>query len=150
SGRRRSWSAVEVILSYSDSDGTPVRPVFCLNVKNGTDVHKFEAIEDCFILDFDPYDQPASDQKLNSELGTFGVLNLCSRWLVEIIPMLGISVLSFHSTRLHTRNTAPGVTATFEILPAVNQARILPAPRSRERRIGLHTSFSTARTPTAE
>ncbi|CAL1356557.1 unnamed protein product [Linum trigynum] len=64
--------------------------------------------------------------------------------------MLGISVLSFHSTRLHTRNTAPSVTTTFAILLAVNQAGILPDPRSRERRIGLHSSFSTARTLAAE
>ncbi|CAI0397631.1 unnamed protein product [Linum tenue] len=56
-----------IILSDSESDGgTPVRPVFCLNVKNGTDLRKFDAIEDCFILDFDPYDQPASDQKVKN------------------------------------------------------------------------------------
>lgn len=37
-----------------DEDGTPVRPVFCL--KRNTDLKHFEETEDCFILDFDPFD----------------------------------------------------------------------------------------------
>lgn len=37
-----------------DEDGTPVRPVFCL--KRNTDLKHFEETEDCFILDFDPFE----------------------------------------------------------------------------------------------
>lgn len=37
-----------------DEDGTPVRPVFCL--KRYTDLKHFEETEDCFILDFDPFE----------------------------------------------------------------------------------------------
>ncbi|KAL0304502.1 UNVERIFIED_CONTAM: hypothetical protein Sradi_6318300 [Sesamum radiatum] len=37
-----------------DKKGTPLRPIFCL--KNRDDIKKFEEQEDCFILEFDPYD----------------------------------------------------------------------------------------------
>ncbi|CAN1170822.1 RPM1 interacting protein 13 [Linum perenne] len=45
-----------VIIPDSDTDGTPLRPIFCLKLKNGMDVRKFDDIDDCFILDFDPDD----------------------------------------------------------------------------------------------
>ncbi|XP_011075885.1 uncharacterized protein LOC105160269 [Sesamum indicum] len=40
--------------SSPDKKGTPLRPIFCL--KNRDDIKKFEEQEDCFILEFDPYD----------------------------------------------------------------------------------------------
>ncbi|CAL1404383.1 unnamed protein product [Linum trigynum] len=58
-----AWQEI-ITLSDSDSERTPARTVFCLNVKNDIDVRKFDAMEDCFILDFDPYDQPAADRKV--------------------------------------------------------------------------------------
>ncbi|GAB4858625.1 hypothetical protein Ancab_010098 [Ancistrocladus abbreviatus] len=33
---------------------SPIRSIFCL--KNMTDMHTFDEVEDCFILDFDPFD----------------------------------------------------------------------------------------------
>ncbi|CAN0922789.1 RPM1 interacting protein 13 [Linum grandiflorum] len=45
-----------VTIPDSDSDGTPLRPIFCLKMKNGIDMRKFEEIDDCFIVDFDPDD----------------------------------------------------------------------------------------------
>ncbi|XVF51104.1 hypothetical protein PTKIN_Ptkin04bG0157800 [Pterospermum kingtungense] len=35
-------------------DGTPLRPIFCLKKKR--DMKRIEESEDCFILDFDPFD----------------------------------------------------------------------------------------------
>lgn len=44
-----------VDLSSSPSDeGTPLRPVFCL--KKREQLKEFEDKEECFILDFDPYE----------------------------------------------------------------------------------------------
>ncbi|XP_075650578.1 RPM1 interacting protein 13-like [Castanea sativa] len=37
-----------------EDNGTPLRPVFC--VKRNTDIKRIEEIEECFILDFDPFD----------------------------------------------------------------------------------------------
>ncbi|KAG8381606.1 hypothetical protein BUALT_Bualt06G0139000 [Buddleja alternifolia] len=37
-----------------DLKGTPLRSIFCL--KNRDEIKKFEEEEDCFILEFDPYD----------------------------------------------------------------------------------------------
>ncbi|KAG8381604.1 hypothetical protein BUALT_Bualt06G0138800 [Buddleja alternifolia] len=47
---------VEIGDSYPSPDqkGTPLRPIFCL--KNRDEIKKFEEEEDCFILEFDPYD----------------------------------------------------------------------------------------------
>lgn len=40
----------------SEEDGTPIRPVFCLKSKSVTDIKRIEEIEDCFILEFDPFE----------------------------------------------------------------------------------------------
>ncbi|XP_011003284.1 PREDICTED: uncharacterized protein LOC105110073 isoform X2 [Populus euphratica] len=47
-------SAVIEITSSLSPDGTPIRPIFCLNKTNTENISKFDEIEDCFILDFDP------------------------------------------------------------------------------------------------
>ncbi|XP_051138362.1 RPM1 interacting protein 13-like [Andrographis paniculata] len=57
--RRRSAMAapedeVVKIVDSSNEKGTPLRPIFCL--KNRDDIKKFDEREDCFILEFDPYD----------------------------------------------------------------------------------------------
>lgn len=50
---------------------TPLKPVFCL--KNREEMKKFEEKEDCFILEFDPYDGldvlrlPWSENDVNAE-----------------------------------------------------------------------------------
>ncbi|GAV73267.1 hypothetical protein CFOL_v3_16753 [Cephalotus follicularis] len=38
----------------SESEESPIRPIFCL--KKNTDMKRFEQTEDCFILDFDPFE----------------------------------------------------------------------------------------------
>ncbi|KAB5524032.1 hypothetical protein DKX38_021781 [Salix brachista] len=48
-------AAIEIISSPSP-DGTPIRPIFCLKKTNMENIRKFDEIEDCFILDFDPSD----------------------------------------------------------------------------------------------
>ncbi|CAK7324293.1 unnamed protein product [Dovyalis caffra] len=47
-------TAVIEITSSPSPDGTRIRPVFCLKKTNMENIRKFEEMEDCFILDFDP------------------------------------------------------------------------------------------------
>jgi hypothetical protein len=39
-----------------EEDGSPIRSIFCLKSKSDADIKRIEEIEDCFILDFDPYE----------------------------------------------------------------------------------------------
>ena len=48
--------------SAGDEDGSPIRDIVC--VKNKVDVKHFEDVEDCFILDFDPF-EPVQFSKLS-------------------------------------------------------------------------------------
>ncbi|KAM1676803.1 hypothetical protein FF1_042163 [Malus domestica] len=48
--------------SAEDEDGSPIRHIAC--VKNKVDVKHFEGVEDCFILDFDPF-EPVQFSKLS-------------------------------------------------------------------------------------
>ncbi|KAK9291692.1 hypothetical protein L1049_019641 [Liquidambar formosana] len=48
--------------SSSSEQGTPLRPIFCLKKK--VDMKEFEETEDCFILDFDPF-EPLDLSKLS-------------------------------------------------------------------------------------
>ncbi|KAL7106790.1 hypothetical protein ACP275_06G014800 [Erythranthe tilingii] len=50
-----------------DRTGTPLKPVFCL--KNRHEIDKFEESEECFILDFDPYDDDLDIFKLSLSKG---------------------------------------------------------------------------------
>lgn len=49
-----SPSSSERYSEEEDDNGTPLRPVFC--AKRNTDIKRIEEIEECFILDFDPFD----------------------------------------------------------------------------------------------
>ena len=49
--------------SSSEESGTPVRRILC--IKNAHDVKQFEETEECFILDFDPFDPPIDISKLS-------------------------------------------------------------------------------------
>ena len=49
-----SPSSSERYSEEEEDNGTPLRPVFC--VKRNTDIKRIEEIEECFILDFDPFD----------------------------------------------------------------------------------------------
>ncbi|KAG9155775.1 hypothetical protein Leryth_004034 [Lithospermum erythrorhizon] len=50
--------------SSSSPEGTPLKPIFC--VKKRENVKDIEDREECFILEFDPYDVDNSSDKLNS------------------------------------------------------------------------------------
>jgi hypothetical protein len=39
-----------------EEDGSPIRSIFCLKSKSPADIKRIEEIEDCFILEFDPYE----------------------------------------------------------------------------------------------
>jgi hypothetical protein len=39
-----------------EEDGSLIRSIFCLKSKSDADIKRIEEIEDCFILDFDPYE----------------------------------------------------------------------------------------------
>ena len=49
-----SPSSSERYSEEEEDNGTPLRPVFC--VKRNADIKRIEEIEECFILDFDPFD----------------------------------------------------------------------------------------------
>lgn len=49
-----SPSSSERYSEEEEDNGTPLRPVFC--AKRNTDIKRIEEIEECFILDFDPFD----------------------------------------------------------------------------------------------
>lgn len=49
-----SPSSSERYSEEEEDNWTPLRPVFC--VKRNTDIKRIEEIEECFILDFDPFD----------------------------------------------------------------------------------------------
>ncbi|XP_016485083.1 RPM1 interacting protein 13-like isoform X1 [Nicotiana tabacum] len=53
---------IDLSSSPPSEQGTPLRPVFCL--KKREQLKEFEEKEDCFILDFDPYD-PVDISKLS-------------------------------------------------------------------------------------
>ncbi|PIM99562.1 hypothetical protein CDL12_27945 [Handroanthus impetiginosus] len=53
-GKEREVIEIDDSCPSPDPKGTPLRHIFCL--KNRDEVKKFEESEDCFILDFDPYD----------------------------------------------------------------------------------------------
>ncbi|XP_028806607.1 uncharacterized protein LOC114761416 [Neltuma alba] len=47
--------SIEIIsLSSSEEDDSPIRPIFCL--KRRDDIKRVEESEDCFILEFDPFE----------------------------------------------------------------------------------------------
>ncbi|XP_021805466.1 uncharacterized protein LOC110749625 [Prunus avium] len=48
--------------SSLEEDGSPIRHILC--VKNKVDVKQFEEVDDCFILDFDPF-EPIQLSKLS-------------------------------------------------------------------------------------
>lgn len=56
-----SPSSYEKTHSPVSEGGTPIRHILCL--KNADDVKQFEETEDCFILDFDPF-QPIDLSRL--------------------------------------------------------------------------------------
>uniref|UniRef100_A0A6N2LKE0 Uncharacterized protein n=1 Tax=Salix viminalis TaxID=40686 RepID=A0A6N2LKE0_SALVM len=58
-------AAIEIISSPSP-DGTPIRPIFCLKKTNMEKIRKFDEIEDCFILDFDPSDIETSLHRIST------------------------------------------------------------------------------------
>lgn len=39
-----------------EEDGSPIRSIFCLKSKSEADIKRIEEMEDCFILEFDPYE----------------------------------------------------------------------------------------------
>ncbi|XP_059304437.1 RPM1 interacting protein 13-like [Lycium ferocissimum] len=45
---------IDLASSSSSDEGSPLRPIFCL--KKREQLKEFEEKEECFILDFDPYD----------------------------------------------------------------------------------------------
>ncbi|KAI5561660.1 hypothetical protein BDE02_15G002600 [Populus trichocarpa] len=59
-------SAVIEITSSPSPDGTPIRPIFCLKKTNTENIRKFDEIEDCFILDFDPSDIDTSLHRIST------------------------------------------------------------------------------------
>ncbi|KAJ6359510.1 hypothetical protein OIU76_001107 [Salix suchowensis] len=59
------------VASSPSPDGTPIRPIFCLNKTNMENLRKFEETEDCFILDFDP-------SEIDNSLLRFSTLSVCS------------------------------------------------------------------------
>ncbi|XP_042983716.1 uncharacterized protein LOC122313067 isoform X2 [Carya illinoinensis] len=40
----------------AEGDETPMRSTLCLNSKSSVDIKSIEEVEDCFILDFDPFE----------------------------------------------------------------------------------------------
>ncbi|KAG6707591.1 hypothetical protein I3843_06G035500 [Carya illinoinensis] len=40
----------------AEEDETPMRSTLCLNSKSSVDIKSIEEVEDCFILDFDPFE----------------------------------------------------------------------------------------------
>lgn len=76
-----------------EEDGSPIRSIFCLKSKSDADIKRIEEIEDCFILDFDPYESidlykftvpadadGATDLFVIAEKG-----QVCSRVLIHVI-----------------------------------------------------------------
>ncbi|KAK6926098.1 hypothetical protein RJ641_007817 [Dillenia turbinata] len=56
-GEKVVESGVEVIENtVSDDESSPPRSVFCLKKENFQQIKAIEETEDCFILDFDPFD----------------------------------------------------------------------------------------------
>ncbi|CAN6705161.1 unnamed protein product [Malus baccata var. baccata] len=53
--------------SAEDEDGSPIRHIVC--VKNKVDVKRFEDAEDCFILDFDPFEPVQSKLSVSDNGG---------------------------------------------------------------------------------
>ncbi|CAN6565481.1 unnamed protein product [Malus baccata var. baccata] len=63
--------------SAEDEDGSPIRHIVC--VKNKVDVKRFEDVEDCFILDFDPFEPVACRDYPHSR-------HLCLKFPFETTP----------------------------------------------------------------
>ncbi|KAF5442640.1 hypothetical protein F2P56_035279 [Juglans regia] len=40
----------------AEEDETPMKPMLCLNSKSSLDIKSIKEVEDCFILDFDPFE----------------------------------------------------------------------------------------------
>lgn len=59
-------TAVIEVESSPSPDGTPIRPIFCLNKTNVENLRKLEETEDCFILDFDPSEIDTSIRRFST------------------------------------------------------------------------------------
>jgi hypothetical protein len=56
---RKTTTVIQIksnFYSSEEEDGSPLRPIFCLNRKNNADIKRIEETQDCFILDFDPFE----------------------------------------------------------------------------------------------
>lgn len=56
---RRTTTVIQInsnLYSSEEEDGSPLRPIFCLKRENNADIKRVEETQDCFILDFDPFD----------------------------------------------------------------------------------------------
>ncbi|VVA11399.1 PREDICTED: RPM1 interacting [Prunus dulcis] len=62
SGQKKKKRVAPRTSSSLEEDGSPIRHILC--VKNKVDVKQFEEVDDCFILDFDPF-EPIQLSKLS-------------------------------------------------------------------------------------
>ncbi|KAE8077598.1 hypothetical protein FH972_016150 [Carpinus fangiana] len=56
---RKTTTVIQIksnFYSSEEEDGSLLRPIFCLNRENNADIKRIEETQDCFILDFDPFE----------------------------------------------------------------------------------------------
>ncbi|KAK8700498.1 hypothetical protein V6N13_018893 [Hibiscus sabdariffa] len=108
-------------ITCKQEDEEELKPHICLKKNTDMDMD----MEDCFILDSNPFDSvdiaklsitidDNDDLSLVAEKGKVFLYSLCW-WLVEIIPIQGISVFDFPSIKHHMRNIVSCVTVMFVI-----------------------------------